>query len=1056
MALEKITNAEIQAAHVQAAPDTLTGTAAQNKSVFDALPELICEKYNDIVTKLTSSEDGSSGADQIAVTAITGLVGTTVQAILESLKEALNGQATDIGSCIVDWVMDYDTGDVTVTKFDGTEVVYQTELEKVITNMTYDAETQSLILTYPDGTTSSVSLADFVAEYDFEDSETIVWSVSGHKVRATLSPTYYNALQQAKADAEAAALNAQTYAGNASSSATAAAGSATAADTSATLAASYATNAGLSASAADTSASNAASSEANAASSASSASTYASDAESSASAATGSATTAGAYATEAGASATAAAASETAAAGSASDASDSATAAAGSASDASDSATAAAGSASSASDSATSASGSAASAAADKLVSEGWAKGTQNGTEVGSESPYYHNNSKWFKDQAESIVGPSQPKITATGILKGEGDGVVSAASASDIPTDSAHRFVTDNEKSTWNNKSDFSGSYADLTNKPTIPSALSDLSEDTTHRVVTDTEKSTWNNKSDFSGSYADLSNKPIIPSALSDLSDDSTHRLVTDAEKSAWNNKADPASIPTALSDLSADSTHRLVTDTEKATWNAKQGALTAGDNITITGNVISAAGFSPQIKAAAPAGAVVVATKGGTTKTATADAEGYAYLDVSEYGTWTVSCAQTGKTESVAVTEVKQYEVNVSFFKYGFRIKKSESDPNTRVEYLFDCANFTPATMNMSTHELDYGSWEDFVNEICRPVMLKYDGTVDYELDHTDQTKKLDGTSSDITSTAYAGNAMVEFKKLYTRMYEEDDYQYVIISDSKLDANYKALGFENSTGEADVAYWGMYEGSNVSSRLRSIAGQGAMVSQTATTEEDYAKSNNTAGGLSPNANGDGWYVCYKALWDHINNLLILISKSTDNQASFGYGRCKSNNSSGTTPGSLKAYGAFWGSNDQTSCVKTFYIEDFWGNYWNRIAGFILNGSSGIYTKMKPPYATPSTSASAYTSYTATGVKPGGTSGTAVSEAVRGENGYLPKTASGSDTTYECDAYWFATNQVDFAFVGGNWNNALRDGGRSVYLGDLASYTYARICARLSFIPL
>ena len=42
-----------------------------------------------------------------------------------------------------------------------------------------------------------------------------------------------------------------------------------------------------------------------------------------------------------------------------------------------------------------------------------------------------------------------------------------------------------------------FSGAYADLTGKPTIPSALSDLSEDSTHRVVTDAEKTLWNGKS-------------------------------------------------------------------------------------------------------------------------------------------------------------------------------------------------------------------------------------------------------------------------------------------------------------------------------------------------------------------------------------------------------------------------------------------------------------------------------------------------------------------------------------------------------------------------------
>ena len=46
------------------------------------------------------------------------------------------------------------------------------------------------------------------------------------------------------------------------------------------------------------------------------------------------------------------------------------------------------------------------------------------------------------------------------------------------------------------------------------IPSSLADLSQDTTHRTVTDTEKETWNAKSNFSGSYNDLTDKPTIPS--------------------------------------------------------------------------------------------------------------------------------------------------------------------------------------------------------------------------------------------------------------------------------------------------------------------------------------------------------------------------------------------------------------------------------------------------------------------------------------------------------------------------------------------------------------
>lgn len=46
------------------------------------------------------------------------------------------------------------------------------------------------------------------------------------------------------------------------------------------------------------------------------------------------------------------------------------------------------------------------------------------------------------------------------------------------------------------------------------IPTTLAVLTEDSNHRVVTDTEKTAWNAKSNFSGNYNDLTNKPTIPS--------------------------------------------------------------------------------------------------------------------------------------------------------------------------------------------------------------------------------------------------------------------------------------------------------------------------------------------------------------------------------------------------------------------------------------------------------------------------------------------------------------------------------------------------------------
>ena len=55
-------------------------------------------------------------------------------------------------------------------------------------------------------------------------------------------------------------------------------------------------------------------------------------------------------------------------------------------------------------------------AEADALVAEGYAKGTQNGTPVGSGSPYYHDNAKHYKEEAEAAASgvlEKYPKIVA-------------------------------------------------------------------------------------------------------------------------------------------------------------------------------------------------------------------------------------------------------------------------------------------------------------------------------------------------------------------------------------------------------------------------------------------------------------------------------------------------------------------------------------------------------------------------------------------------------------------------------------------------------------------
>ena len=105
--------------------------------------------------------------------------------------------------------------------------------------------------------------------------------------------------------------------------------------------------------------------------------------------------------------------------------------------------------------------------------------------------------------------------------------------------TTSTHKFVTSADKTAWNAKSDFSGSYNDLTNKPTLgTAAVKDIpssGDASSEQVVmgNDTRLSdartptshthTKSEITDFptlaavatSGSYNDLSNKPTIPAA-------------------------------------------------------------------------------------------------------------------------------------------------------------------------------------------------------------------------------------------------------------------------------------------------------------------------------------------------------------------------------------------------------------------------------------------------------------------------------------------------------------------------------------------------------------
>lgn len=396
-----------------------------------------------------------------------------------------------------------------------------------------------------------------------------------------------------------------------------------------------------------------------------------------------------------------------------------------------------------------------------------------------------------------------------------------------------------------------------------------------------------------------------------------------------------------------------------------------------------------------------------------------------------------------ESIA----KAIDPTITARRYGYRRAKSNSNPSDRITYMYDAVGMTPAHMDFTNDVFIWGDWQEFVEQIARPVMLKADGTVDYELDHNDQTKKLDGTASDITDTTYDGGAMVEFGRAFrwVKRWEDTEYEYVVFANKQIDDSYKAYAHTGSDGEVKEAfYWGMFTGLNVSSKLKSIGSGAPMVSQTREVEITYAK-----------AIGAGWHTIYNSGWNYINDLLTLIGKSDNTQAVFGEGRSLSSNTSKIDNGTLKDKGCFWGDNGGVNGVKVLWIENHWGNIWQGMAGIVLDGANGIKVKNSKPYCDTPVSAADWTGYTATGIVPSGTSGSYVNTEKMDENGYIPKTTSGSATTYMCDGLWFDNGQLNYPVVGGRWSYGASCGSRCVSLLDAPSSASGGVGSRPSYIP-
>lgn len=378
----------------------------------------------------------------------------------------------------------------------------------------------------------------------------------------------------------------------------------------------------------------------------------------------------------------------------------------------------------------------------------------------------------------------------------------------------------------------------------------------------------------------------------------------------------------------------------------------------------------------------------------------------VTVHKTGSWRIEATQDGREHTTEVEISKDGEeksVIVSTApRYGYQKTKNEGNPEARITYLYEAEGIKPAKMNYDEDKFDYGDWEDiwFVKKNI-PVMLKNDCTVDYELNHNNQTLKMDGSKSDVSNENYNGNAMSALPLCWFHRYEDTEYEYEIVCEEQYDENYKAYAHTRADGSiADYVYWSMFGGSLIGEKVRSLKGKAL--------KQELATDNQVS---MCRANGDGWDVHSWSRREYIRTLLVLMGKSTDTQRIFGVGNIREKSWSSVTPlletGTLSDKGRFYGTTENNKQVKVFFIEGFWGDQSDLTLGAIINDNT-IMVKMTPEGD--GYSLNDFNKYENTGI-------TLQKENVVGlisrtkcsKLGVFPVEFNGSNSTFECSTASF-----------------------------------------------
>ena len=415
--------------------------------------------------------------------------------------------------------------------------------------------------------------------------------------------------------------------------------------------------------------------------------------------------------------------------------------------------------------------------------------------------------------------------------------------------------------------------------------------------------------------------------------------------------------------------------------------------------------------------------------------------------------------------SINKVYSYDNKNKFgvWVYAYTELDTESNPAKRITYLEDNEHFNPNYMDFTNDIFRYEDWENspfYSWEYIRPCMLYTDaagedlkGTVMEYLDPNDHSKTIDGSPSHVADQSCNAMAMVEKRKIFTKVVVNGNSRTVYFSNEKLDDDYECYQCLREDGTYNEFYYTpMFDGALINNKLVSLAGNLTPISsKTAQDEINYAR-----------AHGNGWDTEQHPDIEFEKRAFKLLFKNTDSQSVLGQG--KSNGGSSVNDclksGTMLTKGQNWGSSSNAQGVKFRYRENFYGSQWQRFRGMVtVNG----VTKVKMTRHTGDGSTA--TDYNLTGEgyitlndvpATSGTSGGYVSKTVSNKYGEFSTVVSGSSSTYLCDGRWYNNSGTMYPYRGGDSDNGLLCGAFSLVSYVAASYAYWSVGAALSYKPL